>query len=149
MDTYKLHTSPLPYYFPFPALNFIFLHFFIFFFVKFSGDSSIPAMGGVPLGAHRSSAVAKRDYELAYIQLERWKSSGCPLTDLKVHGEFSKVEAYFEAYHSAMADSRSSTKSLDFEKLFSEMSTQEREALITSMIEKVGTPLQRFAHQLL
>ena len=96
-------------------------------------------MGVVPLGSHRSCEVAKRDGELAYIQLKRWKESGCPFTDIKKLADFTKVEAYYEAYYAAKADSMSGTKSTNFEKFFSELSSQEREAHISSMRVHVGT----------
>ena len=99
---------------------------------------SIPAMGDVQLGSHRSRAVFQRDYELAYTQLERLKSSGCPLTDIKVLDDFANMHAYFEAHLSAKEQSTRSTKSLDFEILFRKLPSEERKAQLTLMLSKVG-----------
>ena len=100
---------------------------------------SIPAMEDVHLGSHRSRAVVQRDYELVYTQLERFSvSSGCPLTNLKVLGDFANVHAYFEAHLSAKEVSTRSTNSLDFEKLFRKLMSEESEAQLTFMLSKVG-----------
>ena len=95
-------------------------------------------MGDVQIGSHRSRAVLQRDYELAYTHLDRLKSCGCPLRDLKVLGDFANMHAYFEAYLSAKEQSTRSTKSLDFEILFRKLPSEEHKARLILMLSKVG-----------
>ena len=96
-----------------------------------------PKMRDVQIGQHRSRAVVERDLAYAVAQLERHRSSGCPLVDLKAHGDFMGMQSYFEKYVSELEASKRTTKSLEFANSLKELLPEELLSLLTSMDEEV------------